>query len=161
MTVLGGKHITWSFNGGSFHGGKLYFVEMSSACSWNVFTNRARMFWREPRGSQGMGVVSSSWFDRLFCLLIIVVWLHVQTLMLTDVQTPFLGTPVVPLKLPIKHLLESSPVKSRFGVPWDPLSSLWTWIFPPEAPQPPPSSIWQQFPCGEELYTIIWYVLII
>ena len=40
-----------------------------------------------------MGVVSNNWFDRALlsirCL---------QTLMLTDVQTPFLGTPSVPLR---------------------------------------------------------------
>ena len=45
---------------------------------------------REVGRSQGMGVVISNWFDR--------VSLHVQTLMLTDVQTPFLGTPLAPLK---------------------------------------------------------------
>ena len=33
-----------------------------------------------------MGVVSNKWLDR-------------EGLMLTDVQTPFLGTPLVPLKL--------------------------------------------------------------
>ena len=38
-----------------------------------------------------MGLVSSNWFDTLDML-------HVQILMLTDVQTPFLGTPLVPLK---------------------------------------------------------------
>ena len=42
-----------------------------------------------------MGVVSNDWFD-CFAL----DRLHVQTLMLTDadVRTPFLGTPLVPLK---------------------------------------------------------------
>ena len=41
-----------------------------------------------------MGVVSSSWIDRVFILSS----LHVQTLMSTDVQSPFLGTPLVTLK---------------------------------------------------------------
>ena len=41
-----------------------------------------------------MGVVNSSWFDRvLFSVLYMI-----QNIILTDVQTPFLGTPLVPLK---------------------------------------------------------------
>ena len=36
-----------------------------------------------------MGVVSNNWLD---CVLTLN-YLHVQTFMLTDVQTPFLGTP--------------------------------------------------------------------
>ena len=39
-----------------------------------------------------MGVVSNKWFDS-----VLLNSLHVQTLMLTDVRTPFLGTPLVPL----------------------------------------------------------------
>ena len=50
--------------------------------------------YRELRGSQGMGVVRNNWL--LLCF--IIHSLHVQTLMLTNVQTPFLGTPLVPLK---------------------------------------------------------------
>ena len=38
-----------------------------------------------------MGVVSNNWFARVFTFSS---W-HAQTLMLTDVQTPFLGTPLV------------------------------------------------------------------
>ena len=45
--------------------------------------------------SQGMGVVSNKWFDRV---LLSIHSLHVQTLMATDAQTPFLGTPLAPLK---------------------------------------------------------------
>ena len=56
----------------------------------------AHVYRRELRGSQGMGVVSNSWCD---CALLLSL-LHVRTLMLTIVQTPFLGTPLVPLKLP-------------------------------------------------------------
>ena len=41
-----------------------------------------------------MGVVSGNWFDRVLLSI-----LYVETLMLTDAQTPFLGTPLVPLKL--------------------------------------------------------------
>ena len=41
-----------------------------------------------------MGVASNNWFD---CALLSNTS-HVQTLTLADVQTPFLGTPVVPLK---------------------------------------------------------------
>ena len=37
-----------------------------------------------------MGVASNNWFDRVL--------LSVQTRMLTDVQTPFPGTPLVPPK---------------------------------------------------------------
>ena len=48
---------------------------------------------RELRGSQGMGVVNNDWCDS-----VLLNSLHVQTLMLTDFQTPFLGTPLVPLK---------------------------------------------------------------
>ena len=39
-----------------------------------------------------MGVISNDWFDR-----VLLDSKHVQTLKLTDVQTPFLG-PLVPLK---------------------------------------------------------------
>ena len=46
----------------------------------------------ELRGSQGVGVVSSGWLDRVSLNSS-----HLQTLMLTDVQTPFLGTPLVAL----------------------------------------------------------------
>ena len=48
---------------------------------------------RELRGSQGMGVVSNDCFD---CVLLPTLY-HVHTLMLTDVQAPFLGTPLAPL----------------------------------------------------------------
>ena len=42
-----------------------------------------------------MGVVSNNWLDRAF----LSIRLHVQTLMMTDVQTPpSLGPPLVPLK---------------------------------------------------------------
>ena len=41
-----------------------------------------------------MGVVSNNCFD---CVLLNS--LHVRTLMLTDVQTPFLGTPLIPFKI--------------------------------------------------------------
>ena len=41
-----------------------------------------------------MGVVSNNWFD---CFTLDS--LHVQTPMLTDVQTPFLETPLLPLKM--------------------------------------------------------------
>ena len=41
-----------------------------------------------------MGVVSNSWFDCVFILNS----LYIQALKLTDVQTPFLRTPLVPLK---------------------------------------------------------------
>ena len=41
-----------------------------------------------------MGVVSNNWFD---CFTLD--YLHVQTLMLTDDQTPFLGTPLAPLDM--------------------------------------------------------------
>ena len=41
-----------------------------------------------------MGVVGNDWFDRVLPL----DSLHVQTLTLTDVQAPFLGTPLAPLK---------------------------------------------------------------
>ena len=61
-----------------------------------VFSRHAvsrHVFYRELRGSYGMGVVSNSWFDRVFVLNP----LHVQTLTSTDVQTPSLGTPLVPL----------------------------------------------------------------
>ena len=40
--------------------------------------------------AQGMGVVSNSWFDRVFTL----DSLPAQTLMRTDVQAPVLGTPL-------------------------------------------------------------------
>ena len=50
--------------------------------------------WRELRGSQGIGAVSDNRFDRV----LLPICLHLQTLMLTDAQTPFLGTPLVPLK---------------------------------------------------------------
>ena len=40
-----------------------------------------------------MGVVSNNWFDRV----LLSISSHVQTLMLIGVQTPFLGTPLVPL----------------------------------------------------------------
>ena len=44
-------------------------------------------------GSQGMGVISNNWFDSVLPSI------HdVQTLMLTDIRTPFLGTPFFPLK---------------------------------------------------------------
>ena len=49
------------------------------------------------RGSQGMGVVSNKWLD---CVLLSF-YVHVQTLMLTDAQTPFLGAPLVPLELEV------------------------------------------------------------
>ena len=39
-----------------------------------------------------MGVVSNSWFDS------VLLSIHVRALMLTDVQTLFLGTPLVPLR---------------------------------------------------------------
>ena len=42
-----------------------------------------------------MGVVSNSWFDRVFTP----GSLHVRTIMLTGVATRFLGTPLAPLKL--------------------------------------------------------------
>ena len=42
-----------------------------------------------------MGVVSNNWFDCVFTFN----YLHVQTLVLTDVQTPFLGTFFVPLNV--------------------------------------------------------------
>ena len=41
-----------------------------------------------------MGVVSNQWFDRVLTFNS----LQVQTLLLTDVQTPFLGTPLAHLK---------------------------------------------------------------
>ena len=41
-------------------------------------------------GSQGVGVVSNSWLDRGLLSI-----LHVQSPRLTDVQTPFLRTPLV------------------------------------------------------------------
>ena len=40
-----------------------------------------------------MGVVSNDWFDR-----VLLNSLHARALMLTDVQTLFLGTPLVPLQ---------------------------------------------------------------
>ena len=58
----------------------------------------------ELRGSQGMGVVSRIWFD--WC--VIINYLHVQTLRLTEVQTPIRGTPLVLLKLS-----DTSPVPIR------------------------------------------------
>ena len=42
-----------------------------------------------------MGVVCNNWFARVLLSI-----LHVQALMSTDVQTPFLGTLLVPLKSP-------------------------------------------------------------
>ena len=63
-------------------------------------------------GSQGIWIVSN---EQLVLLCFALSSLHVQTLMLTDVQTPFLGTPLVPLK--------SSPraLRARRGhcVAWD------------------------------------------
>ena len=47
-------------------------------------------------GSQGMGVVSNSWFDRV----LLSNTCPVSTLMLTDVQAPYLGTPAVPRSSP-------------------------------------------------------------
>ena len=44
-------------------------------------------------GSQGIGVVSNSWLDRVLLAIP-----YVKTLMSTDVQAPLLGTPLVPLK---------------------------------------------------------------
>ena len=49
---------------------------------------------REPRGSQGMGVVGKNWFDSVLLSILYVF----KPSLLTDVQTPFLGTPLVPLK---------------------------------------------------------------
>ena len=43
-----------------------------------------------------MGVASDNWFDRVLLQSLTV---RVQTLMLIDVQTPFLGIPLVPLNL--------------------------------------------------------------
>ena len=45
-------------------------------------------------GPKECGSLSKSWFDRV----LLSNDLHVQTLVLTDVQTPFLGTRLVPLK---------------------------------------------------------------
>ena len=42
-----------------------------------------------------MGVVGDNWFDCVFAL----DSLHVQTLTLTDAQTPFLRTPILPLSM--------------------------------------------------------------
>ena len=61
-----------------------------STCGTNLYASRGDLW-----GSQGIGVISNNWFycfTRLDSL-------HVQTLMLTDVQTPFHGTPLVPLKM--------------------------------------------------------------
>ena len=49
---------------------------------------------RELGGSHFLGVVSNSWYYCVFTLNSS----HVRTLMLADVQTPFLGTPLAPLK---------------------------------------------------------------
>ena len=52
-------------------------------------------------GSQGMGVVSNNRHDRV----LLPIRLYIQTLMLTDAPTPFLGTPLVPLRISIdKHV---------------------------------------------------------
>ena len=56
-------------------------------------TPRTRWAGGSEGGSQGAGVVNKSWLDR-----VVLNSLYVQTLMSTDVQTPFLGTPLVPLK---------------------------------------------------------------
>ena len=45
-----------------------------------------------------MGIASNNWFDRVLTLNS----LHVQTLVLTHVQTPFLGTPLVPLQVRVR-----------------------------------------------------------
>ena len=47
-----------------------------------------------------MWVASNSWFDRVS----LSIPSHVRTLTLTDVQTPFPGTPLVPLKFSAHHL---------------------------------------------------------
>ena len=49
-----------------------------------------------------MGVVSDSWFDSV---LLSTLYMF-QTLMLTHAQTPFLGTPLVPLKIRLENLIE-------------------------------------------------------
>ena len=50
----------------------------------------------ELRGPQGMGVVSTNWFDRV---LPSPLYMLRKTLKSTDVQSPFLGTPLVPLRM--------------------------------------------------------------
>ena len=47
-----------------------------------------------------MGVVSKNWSDRS---LLSILYMF-QTLMFTDGQTPFLGTPLAPLKLGARNL---------------------------------------------------------
>ena len=47
-----------------------------------------------------MGVVSNNWFDRV---LLPILYLF-KPLVLTDVQTPFVGTPLVPLRQLHAHL---------------------------------------------------------
>lgn len=61
-----------------------------------------------------MGVVNSSWFDRV---LLSIPYMF-RTLMLTDVQAPFLGTPVVPLNPPIRISRFSVPRGPGRGKPW-------------------------------------------
>ena len=54
---------------------------------------------REFQGATAAALISNSWFDRVGLN-----YLYVQTLALTDAQTPFLGTPLVPLRLTAKAL---------------------------------------------------------
>ena len=55
-----------------------------------------------------MGVASDYWFDR-----VLLDSLHVQTLAFTDVETPFLGTPLVPSRIEWPGWSGSSPQPSE------------------------------------------------
>ena len=57
-------------------------------------------FLEGTKGSQGLGVVSNNGSDRLLLSILY----RVRALMLTDVQTPFLGTPLLPLKTIVRDL---------------------------------------------------------
>ena len=60
-----------------------------------------------------MGVVSNNRFDRV--LLSVLYMSHVQTLMLTDVQAPLLGTPLAPRKIPPgSHAVRSVPLHAAW-----------------------------------------------
>ena len=56
-----------------------------------------------------MGVTSDNWFDCVFTLNS----LHGQTLMLTDVQIPFLWTPLLPLNVSSVERVRAAGMRAR------------------------------------------------
>ena len=72
----------------------LPYVSVWVEC-WSSVSNIGLICLKGTRGSQGMGVLSDSWFDAA----LLSVRHMFEPSCLTDDQTPFLGTPLVPLTI--------------------------------------------------------------